>query len=106
MPPQRDRMGTIDFDGVRLSCSMSHAWPPIQVIAYGSAEEAKEKLPPAGVQRIAVWEKLCGLLTMDSSKCLGCKFLVRDGVPVSSPPAGRRGISVFARAAAPPRIKR
>jgi len=90
---KKNQMGLLDREGNTLSCSMGLDWPPIEVVAYGSSEEAKEHVTDPDMQRIAVWEKLCGLRKMDISKCLSCKFVLQEGEYLNQNPQGRRGIS-------------
>ena len=73
------RMGEAILEGKRLTCSLGVEWPPVEVSAYGSVEEAIEHLEDSEVQRLRVWEKVCGLLRVDPEKCKSCPHKLLDG---------------------------
>ena len=62
-----------------LSCLYGNKWPPIEVEAYGSVQEAAQYLKPVEVERLEVWEKACGLFEMDNQKCSSCPYSVKGG---------------------------
>ncbi len=94
------QMGSLDYEGKTLSCSMGFEWPPIEVVAYGSPEDAQEHVTDPAMQRIRVWQKVCGLREVDSAKCPTCKYVQIDGVLVNQSDKGRRGSSLRVRSPA------
>ena len=90
----KDQMGSCDLAGKTLTCSMGFHWPPIEVVAYGSPEQAKENTKTDAAQRIEVWEKVCGLYGINTTKCPTCKYALVDGVLVNQSTQGRRGASL------------
>lgn len=88
------QMGSCEHGNKTLTCSMGFDWPPIEVVAYGSAENAKENVSSASAQRVEVWEKICGLENVSSEKCPTCKFVLLDGVLTNQSDRGRRGASL------------
>ena len=77
MPKQK--MGFLDHEGQQLSCLFGDQWPPGEVLAYGSIDLASPYLKEKEIQRLEVWEKVCGLLQMSADKCPSCKYMVRNG---------------------------
>lgn len=100
MKYKKDQMGSLDCGGKTLSCSMGFVWPPIEVVAYGSPEDAQEHVTDPAMQRIQVWQKVCGLRGVDSTKCPTCKYVQIDGVLVNQSDKGRRGASLKVRSPA------
>ncbi len=90
---RKDQMGSLPHKDKTLTCSMGFEWPPIEVVAYGSPEEAREHISDTEMQRIGVWEKLCGLRKMEPTKCLSCKFVLLEGEHLNQTSQGRKGIS-------------
>jgi hypothetical protein len=94
---KKDQMGSVVHDGKTLTCSMGFEWPPIEVVAYGSPEEAREHITDPAMQRVQVWEKVCGLRSVGVDKCLTCKYVAQDGVLINQSDKGRRGASLRVR---------
>lgn len=94
---RKNQMGSLEHEGETLTCSMGFDWPPVEVVAYGSPEEAKEHISDSEMHRVEVWAKLCGLRKMDYDKCASCKYLLSNGVLINQSTKGRRGISLGVR---------
>jgi hypothetical protein len=94
MKYQKNQMGATEHGGKTLTCSMGLEWPPIEVVAYGSPEEAQEHVTDPAMQRIQVWQKVCGLRGVEGAKCSSCKYVLADGVLVNQSDKGRRGASL------------
>ena len=75
----RQKMGSLLHEGKELSCLFGEKWPPAEIAAYGSIDAAAPYLDEKEVQRLEVWEQVCGLTSMSKDKCLSCKYLVQDG---------------------------
>jgi hypothetical protein len=105
----KDQMGSCDHAGKTLTCSMGFHWPPIEVVAYGSPENAKENVKSDASQRIEVWEKVCGQHEVSTAKCPTCKYVFMDGALVNQSDQGRRGASLRVKSPAfrsKPTVKR
>lgn len=74
----RQKMGSLTHGGEELTCLFGEKWPPAEIAAYGSIAAAAPYLDEKEVQRLEVWEQVCGLTSM-ALKCLSCKYLVKDG---------------------------
>ena len=83
-----------------LTCAMGQVWPPIQIKVFGSVEGARPHVDPATYDRLRVWDRACGLTAMEPERCLTCRHVIKDGVPVhqdekhaASPAARSRDIA-------------
>lgn len=57
-----------------IACEHWKTWPPITAWTGSSAEELRKQgvVSDVEVQRIQVWERVCGLKEMDEGKCMTC----------------------------------
>ena len=88
MPPMRPYKTTFQGKEVSFACAHWRSFPPIE--AYQG--EGADALRAAGViddvqrQRVQVWERVCGLLRMDDSKCRTCPHVRWVEVRQAHPP--------------------
>ena len=97
MKYMKNQMGCVENEGKKITCSMGLEWPPVEVVAYGSPEEAQKYVKAPTAQRIEVWQKVCGLLKVEGAKCLSCKYVLLDDVLANQDDRGRRGASLRVR---------
>jgi len=76
----KQKMGSLHLNGEELTCLYGEKWPPGEIAAYGSIEEAAPNLTEKDIQRLEVWEKVCGLTAMSADKCPSCPYLMKDGM--------------------------
>ena len=78
---RKEIMGSFQHDGAEHTCSQASYWPPVEVEAYdgASAQELRYEVTDLIYQRIRTWERVCGLMKMDASKCLSCPNVLIDG---------------------------
>ena len=72
-------------EGVEYRCKHERVWPPIEAFVYGpTAEHSRYIVADTKYQQIKTWERVCGLLKMDLTKCDTCPHVLVDGVSAQS----------------------
>jgi|SRR3989344_5624808 len=90
----KNKMGELPLDGGKTgTCANGTLWPPVHIQVYGSAEEARFKVPDPVYLKLKTYEQVCGLEKM-GEKCKTCPYLVVDGIRVKPPGGG--GLRPFA----------
>lgn len=84
MKPLRDGDDT-------LSCRHASTWPPAPAYTGANPLEVRAERGDDAMTRYVTWQRECGLLRMNPSKCRACPHVVVDGVPVK--PTGGGGIA-------------
>ena len=64
----------LDGKKVQLACAHWRSFPPLAPGRKKSSDELRSEgiIDDAEYQRFQIWEKICGLITMDPDKCLKC----------------------------------
>lgn len=83
-------MKPVTHDGVNLSCRHADAWPPAPAYTGDDPLEVRAARGDDAMARYTTWQRECGLLRMDPSRCRACPHVVVDGVPAN--PVGGGGI--------------
>ena len=84
MRKRKNPMPPMHLDGVEYRCRNADFWPPPEMEHLAdSAEQLRYTVPDVVYQRLKTWERVCGTLSMNKTKCLACPLLVVDGKPVT-----------------------
>lgn len=71
---------------VEVSCAQRRAWPPSWARLGATPEDMRSRFTPEQYERAKTWERVCGLLAMDASKCASCPMArLPSGKPVVPP---------------------
>ena len=81
------RMGEVTVGEHVYTCSLGKLWPPLEIVYYGTLEEAAPYVKNTTYQRLNVWAQVCGLKTMQEDKCPTCPHVLCDGKPKKKSPA-------------------
>ena len=77
---KKDRMGELEADEGKLTCSRGSMWPPMTAVVYGPTSlEARPHITNAEYHAIRIWERACGLMKMSPDKCPDCPYVMVDG---------------------------
>jgi hypothetical protein len=90
-------MRPLPSDGVTLSCRHADVWPPAPAYTGADPLEVRAERGDDAMTRYITWQRDCGILRMDPSKCRACPHVFIDGVPAgpvgggsTAPPFMRR----------------
>lgn len=56
----------------QLLCVHWKTWPPIQAFVEDKEANFRASMSDTDYQRFQLWQKICGLRTMQADKCLSC----------------------------------
>lgn len=74
-----------------LSCRHANAWPPAPAYTGAAPLDVRAERGDDAMARYVTWQRECGLMRMDPSRCRSCPHVLADGVPVN--PVGGGGIA-------------
>lgn len=74
-----------------MSCRHADVWPPAPAYTNEDPLDVRASRGEDAAARYVTWQRECGLMRMDTSRCRTCPHVITDGVPVT--PVGGGGIA-------------
>jgi len=84
-------MKSILDGGQHLVCRHERVWPPAPAFMGSDALDVRSERGDDAMTRYLTWQRDCGLMSMDPSKCRSCKHIIVDGVPTT--PVGTSSVA-------------
>lgn len=74
-------MRQIESEGKTYECRHGDVWPPAHAYMGTDPLTVRAEHGEEAMSRYQVWQRECGLLRMDATKCSNCPHVIVDGVP-------------------------